>query len=82
VLGIIPAQSHDGAVVYVQELMGVERQVSLAAGLVRFSRARVVDFLERDQGEWVVPEDGRVMIPIRGSGVTAVLLSGLELNTG
>jgi hypothetical protein len=82
VLGIIPAQSHDGAVVYVQELMGVERRVSIAAGLIRFTRARIVDFLEREQGDWLVPEDGRVLLPIRGRGVSAVLLAGLELNVG
>ena len=80
VLGIMTAYNHDGIIVYLQELLGVGRQVSVRPGVVRFADARFVDYLERDKGEPLQLTDDGVMVPVRGRGVTAVRLSGLELN--
>jgi len=81
VLGIMTPYDHDGVIVYLQELLGVERQVSVRPGVVRFDTARLVDYLERDKGEPLGLADAGVMVPVRGRGVTAVRLSGLELNS-
>ncbi|UCG87022.1 MAG: hypothetical protein JSW71_00290 [Gemmatimonadota bacterium] len=80
VLGMVTAHDGGDAIVYLQELVGVDRQVSVASGLMRFQRARIVDYLERDSGASVEPRDGRALIPIKAHGVVAVRLSGLELN--
>ena len=80
VLGITTAYDHDGIIVYLQELLGVDRQVSVRPGVVRFDDARLVDYLERDKGESLQLANDGVMVPVRGRGVTAVRLSGLELN--
>jgi len=81
VLGIMTPYNHDGVIIYLQELLGVDRQVSVKPGVVRFGDARVVDYLERDKGEPLRLADGGVMVPVRGRGVAAVRLSGLELNS-
>ena len=81
VLGLITADDGADVIVYLQELAGVERRISVASGLVRFSSAQVVDYLERNGGAPLEPSGGRVLVPIRAHGVVAVRLSGLELNT-
>ena len=81
VLGIMTPYNHDGVIVYLQELLGVDRQVSVRPGVVRFDDARLVDYLERDMGEPLRLADAGVMVPVRGRGVAAVRLSGLELNS-
>jgi hypothetical protein len=78
VLGISPINGRD-AILYLQELLGVGREVSVSAGLARFSLAQPVDLMERPTGEPLVPQDGSVSVPIAGRGITAVRLSGLEL---
>ncbi len=80
VLGMADSHSHEGVVVYLQELFGVEREVALKSGVVGFREARLVDFLERDLGDPLPKSDETVMVPVRGNGVAAVRLSGLELN--
>ena len=79
VLGLMTAEDGAAAIVYLQELAGVERQVSVSSGLVRFRNAQVVDYLERDSGTLLEPRNGRVLVPIRPLGVVALRLSGLEL---
>jgi hypothetical protein len=81
VLGIVPAYDRDGVIIYLQELLGVSRQVAVKPALVRFRDAKSVDYLERETGEDLSPTDEGVLVPIRGHGVAAVRLSGLELNT-
>ncbi len=78
VLGILPAR--DGVVVYLQELLGVRRHVTIRPGLVGFGTAQPVDLLERPIGEPLIPQNGSVAVPVAGHGVTAVRLSELELN--
>jgi hypothetical protein len=80
VLGMAPASRGYGVVLFLQELLGVRRDVSIAPGLVRFGWAQPVDFLERPVGEPLELREGAAAIPIRGHGVVALELSGLELN--
>lgn len=55
-LGVKRADDADGAILYLHELSGTPRTVSLQPGLLRFQSARRVDFVERDLG----PIDGMV----------------------
>ena len=80
VLGLLPARQEDGAIVYVQETLGVDREVSIEPGVLRFSRAVIVDYVERDREELAVRADGSVLVPVPANGVSAVRLCGLELN--
>lgn len=79
-LGVVPARNGDGVILYVQELLGVERNVRIAAGLLRFSWAQPVDLLERPIGSPLTLEGDQVALPVRGHGVAAVRLAGLDLN--
>jgi hypothetical protein len=80
VLALATAQDDDGLQLYVQELLGVDRDINIAAGLLRFNEARVVDYLGRDIGAPIRSIDGSVRVPIRGHGILALRLSGVELN--
>jgi hypothetical protein len=73
-------EDDNGILIYLQELLGVDREVSVAAGLIQFRNAQVVDYLGRDAGDSLQPTDGKVMVPVRGHGVIALRLSGVELN--
>jgi hypothetical protein len=78
--GIVRSRISDGVVVYLQELQGIRREVSVSAGLVRFKWAQQVDFLEREIGGPLEPRNGAVVVPLSGRGVASVRLHGLELN--
>jgi len=80
VLGISRSRISDSVVVYLQELQGLSRAVSLRAGLIGFRWAQQVDFLEREIGVPMEATDGSVAMSISGRGVVAVRLHGLELN--
>ena len=82
VLGIVPAEGDGDLIIYLQELLGVDRRVSLGAGVLRFGGARSVDYLGRDRGELPRSPDGTVTVPVGPHGVSALLLSGVELNGG
>jgi hypothetical protein len=71
---------HEEMDLLVQELLGVDRDISIGAGLVRFDEARVVDYLGRDVGPSFRPVDETVRVPVRGHGIVALRLSGVELN--
>jgi hypothetical protein len=80
-LGMVRASDGHGVIVYVQDIIGLARHVTVGFGLIRFRRAEVVDYVERGTGEVLdVGADG-VTVPVAGYGVTAVRLSGIELNT-
>jgi hypothetical protein len=66
-------------VVYLQELTGRTRTVTLGAGLLDFEDARLVDLIEREQGPpaWVTPGGAGLVLP--GSGVRALELLGVRL---
>ncbi len=77
VLGIKQADNEDGAVVYVQELLGVARNVKLAAGLLGFLGARRVDLIERHLDVLDVTAEPAVALPLPAHGVVAVRLIDL-----
>ncbi len=79
VLGVKQADNEDGAVVYVQELLGVARDVNLAAGLLGFGAARRGDLLERHLGELTVTPEPAVTVPLPAHGVVVVRLLDLFL---
>jgi hypothetical protein len=79
VLGIKPADNDDGTVVYVQELLGVTRDVKLTGGLLGFLGARRVDLLERHLGVLDVTDESAVTLSLPAHGVVAVRLIDLFL---
>ncbi len=80
VLGVVPTSEQDAVILYLQELLGVPRDVSVSWGLIRFGSAQPVDFLERPGGEPLRPQNGTVTVPIAARGVTAVRLAAVEPN--
>jgi hypothetical protein len=83
VLGVTPAAAENDAVVYLQELLGFAREVTLRPGLLGFRQARQVDVLERDLGEATRVSDAgdvRAAVSIGANGVAAVRLMDLFLN--
>jgi hypothetical protein len=72
----------DGVTIFVQELSGTGRTLTLAGGLLRFRTAEVVDFTGRVVPSAAAPVPGGVSFPIRGRGFTAVRLGGLHLPEG
>jgi hypothetical protein len=80
VLGLVPAFEEDALILYLQELLGVPRDVSVGWGLIRFGAAQPVDFLERPSGEPLRPRNGTVRVPVAARGVTAVRLAVVEPN--
>jgi hypothetical protein len=80
VLGLVPTFEEGALILYLQELLGVPRDVSVSWGLIRFGVAQLVDFLERPSGEPLRPRNGTVTVPIAARGVTAVRLAALEPN--
>ncbi len=81
VLALEATEDGEGILLYLQELLGVDRDITVGAGLLRFSDARVVDYLGRDAGTQFRPANRQVLVPIRGNGILALRLSGVELNT-
>ena len=79
-IGIRPASDGDGVIVYLLDMSGAGGLASLVAGVLRFTSARVVDLLERDQGEIADRLDHGVLVHVPARGAVAVHLSGLELN--
>ncbi len=82
VLGIKPADNGDGAIVYLQELLGATRQAKLAAGILGFREARHVDALERHLGELPVSPEPAVTVPLPAHGVVVVRLLDLFVRGG
>ena len=79
IIGVKPADDGNGVVVYVQELMGSSRYVSLGTGLLTFGAARIVDFIERDTGQEAHPVPQGVLVPLTAWGVAAVRLVDIGL---
>ncbi len=78
IVGLKPADDGRGVIVYVQELLGASRFVSLGGGVLSFGSGRKVDFLERDLEETsTVP--GGVAFGISAWGVAAVRLLDVTL---
>jgi hypothetical protein len=79
IAGIEPEDGGRSMIVYLQDLSGTARSLTLGYGLLAFDEARRVDMLGRDLAEPASPVPGGIAVSIRGWGVIAVRLSGLRL---
>ncbi len=79
VVGIESDDDPRGMIVYLQDLSGTSRSLTLGYGLMAFDEARRVDLLGRDLAEPATSVPGGVAVPVRGWGVAAVRLAGLRL---
>jgi len=66
-------------VVFLQELLGAARDITLGPAALTFRGAKRVDLLERDLGDLPALSGGGVSIPLRAYGITAIRLTGVEL---
>jgi hypothetical protein len=79
VLGLKAADDGDGAIVYLQELLGVSRTVRLGGEIIGFRGARLVDPLERFLERLPVTADPAVTLPLPANGIAVVRLLDLYL---
>lgn len=78
VLGLEP-EPGGSLVVYVQELLELERRFVLGFGLLRFGQARLIDFMGRERESLQVDEDLGAIVPLAARGVAAVRLVDVTL---
>jgi hypothetical protein len=69
----------EGVILFLQELVGSARDITIGPGVLVFRGAHRVDFLGRDLGELPLLAGGGVSVPVRAYGITAVRLTGVEL---
>ncbi len=79
ILDIRQDRSSRDVTLVLQELAGWARDITLGAGVLSFNSARKTDLAGRDLGTAAALRAGRVTVPIRGFGLAAVRLSGVEL---
>ncbi|MCZ6915914.1 MAG: hypothetical protein O7I93_03970 [Gemmatimonadetes bacterium] len=82
VLGIKPADNGDGAIVYLQDVLGVGRDIVLRGGILGFRGARRTDVLERHTGVLPVTLESAVTVYVPAHGVATVRLYDLFLRGG
>jgi hypothetical protein len=82
VLGIKPADNGDGAIVYMQDLLGVGRDIVLRGGILGFRGARTTDVLERHTGVLPVTLESGVSVRVPAHGIATVRLYDLFLRGG
>jgi len=80
IVGLKPADDGNGIIVFVQELLGSSRFVTLGESVLTFQSGRLVDYLERDLGE-VSDVPGGVAFDIAAWGVVAVRLLDVGLRS-
>ncbi|UCF39999.1 MAG: hypothetical protein JSW43_09680 [Gemmatimonadota bacterium] len=80
IVGLKPADDGNGIIVFVQELLGSSRFVTLGESVLTFQSGRRVDYLERDLGE-VSDVPGGVAFDIAAWGVVAVRLLDVGLRS-
>lgn len=80
VLGIQPASDGYGVIVYLQETLGVARTVSVGPGVLRFTHAEFVDYLERYLEQLPLGAHGAIQVNLPASSVVALRLSGLKVS--
>ncbi len=81
-LGLKPADDGHGLILYLQDIIGVERSVSVRPGLLEFGRAQLVDFWEQETGKELAVTEGRIGVPLSAWGVAAVRLEDVKLAQG
>jgi hypothetical protein len=73
------ADGEGNIVIYLQELIGVGRDIIVGPGVLTFRTARRVDFARVDRGELPILPSGGTTAPVQAFGITAVRLGGVEL---
>jgi hypothetical protein len=76
ILGVEPLEPGE-AVVYVQELLGVARRLTLGPGVLTFESAEVLDLAGKRVESTPRDPAGGVAVPLAPRGVAAVRLSGV-----
>ena len=79
VAGIKAADDGVGAIVYLQEVLGLAREVALQGELLRFDAALSCDLVERDRATLALSGNSLVRVPLDRYGFSAVRLLGLTL---
>jgi hypothetical protein len=79
VVGIKDADDGVGVAVYLMDLVGAARDVTVRPGLVAFDSGAVTDLTERDLGPLAAAPGGGVLVPIEAGGYTAFRLLGIRL---
>jgi hypothetical protein len=80
ILGAKPAADGFGAIVYLQETLGVSRTVSFGPGVLRFGSAERVDYLERYLERFQLRADGSILLELPANSVVGLRLSVLEVS--
>jgi len=80
ILGAKPAADGFGAIVYLQETLGVSRTISFGPGLLKFGGAETVDYLERYLEQLQLGADGSIQLELPANSVVALRLSVLEVS--
>jgi hypothetical protein len=78
-VGMQPAGDGNGVIVYLQELSGQRRSVTLGGGIIGFADARRVDLLERDLGAPAMVMRNGVGIVMPAYGIAALRLVGITV---
>jgi hypothetical protein len=76
-VGMQPAADGNGVIVYLQELTGRSRSVTLGGGIIGFADARRVDLLERDLGSPAMVMKNGAGVTLPAYGIAALRLLGL-----
>lgn len=78
-VGMQPAADGNGVIVYLQELTGLRRSVTLGGGTIGFTDARRVDLLERDLGAPPMVMRNGVGVMMPAYGIAALRLTGITV---
>jgi hypothetical protein len=78
-VGMQPAADGNGVIVYLQELTGRSRSVTLGGGIIGFADARRVDLLERDLGSPAMVMRNGVGVVMPAYGIAALRLLGITV---
>lgn len=78
-VGMQPAADGAGVIVYLQELTGQSRSVTLGGGIIGFGDARRVDLLERDLGAPAMVMRNGVGVVMPAFGIAALRLVGITV---
>jgi hypothetical protein len=78
-LAIQPAADGVGVMVYLQELGGPGRDITIRPEVLTFEGALLTDLAERDLREAAPAPGGGVLVPIEAEGWAAVRLLGVRL---
>ncbi|MDH5805786.1 MAG: hypothetical protein OEZ54_11465, partial [Gemmatimonadota bacterium] len=71
-----PSDDGAGIVIYLQDTIGLSRDVPILGRLLAFDRAEILDIEENSVEEIPISEPAHVNVPVAAFGITAVRLTG------